>query len=98
MKKLLLILTVLSTGLLQATPVKIGLPAPKYLSSPYFATCKVECPVVNHSTWQELDMACIDACIDLHAAGHWTGGVASTVVRDADDLVTDTLDWVHRTV
>jgi hypothetical protein len=43
-----------------------ALPAPAYLSNPYFLTCKAKCAVIDYGTWQQLDMDCINACISLH--------------------------------
>ena len=60
--KLIIILAIfgLTSWVLQAN---MGLPAPKYLSNPYFLDCKAKCPLVQHETYTSLNMPCIEACI-----------------------------------
>jgi hypothetical protein len=51
----------------------IGLPAPKYLSSPYYPACRQDCQhlEIKNGSFTSLNMDCINACIDLHEAGNW---------------------------
>ena len=61
--KLLLIGCLVGMANIELQAAKTKLPAPTYLSNPYFGRCKAKCPVINHGSWQELNMDCIYACI-----------------------------------
>lgn len=48
----------------------LAVPAPAYLSNPFFSTCKALCPVIDHGTWQELNLDCIYPCIWFYEGKH----------------------------
>ena len=75
---LIFVLAGLTSLQLQASKTaKVVLPAPSYLSNPYFLTCKSKCPVVDHGTWQELNKDCIYACMWFYESKEAVGDALS---------------------